>query len=302
VFETKLRRTLKTGCICAIAFVLGGNAWCTSASRPAAACVVTWQPARPVNGSAILFQVNSGARLESLSGKWMDRDVFFLSDASGKKWFGIAGVGIETHPGAYSLTLNGKSAPGTPLSLHRQITIGKGKYPQISVNVPKQFTEPNPEQLQQIKEEQTLKHDVFSRINPTREWTGDFAAPVQAAISDVFGTARVFNGSTQSVHQGLDYAVPSGTPVDALNRGVVVLARALFFEGNCVVLDHGQGLLSIYMHLSKIEVNEGDTVNRGQEIALSGGTGRATGPHLHVAARWQGIYVDPASLLRLQIP
>lgn len=87
-----------------------------------------------------------------------------------------------------------------------------------------------------------------------------------------------------------------------MNSGTVLLARPLYFEGNCVVLDHGQGLLSIYMHLSEIKVNEGDAVKRGQVVGLSGGTGRATGPHLHVAVRWQGTYLDPARLMRLNLP
>jgi murein DD-endopeptidase MepM/ murein hydrolase activator NlpD len=80
------------------------------------------------------------------------------------------------------------------------------------------------------------------------------------------------------------------------------LARLLFFEGNFVVIDHGQGLLSLYLHLSKISVKEGDEVRKGQEIGVSGGTGRATGPHLHLAVRWQGIYLDPQVLLKLQLP
>src|SRR5262249_19106197 len=121
-------------------------------------------------------------------------------------------------------------------------------------------------------------------------------------ISDVFGTARTFNGKVQSVHQGLDFAVPEGRPVAALNEGTVLLAQPLFFEGNCIVLDHGQGLLTLYMHLSKIDVKEGDRVSNGQKIGLSGGTGRAIGPHLHVAVRWQGIYLDPATLLTLKLP
>jgi murein DD-endopeptidase MepM/ murein hydrolase activator NlpD len=81
-----------------------------------------------------------------------------------------------------------------------------------------------------------------------------------------------------------------------------LLARPLYFEGNFVVLDHGQGLLSLYLHLSEFKVKEGDQVKRGQIIGLSGGTGRATGPHLHVAVRWQGTYLDPGSLMRLHLP
>jgi len=302
----ELRRALKKELGISVALLvlllssIGGFA--APVTKSATSWNVSWQPVRLVNGSPILFKVSSPLRLESLSGKWMDRGVFFSPEASGKVWFAIAGVSVETKPGKYQIGLTGKTPNGKDVSLARTITVLKGKYRHIAVNVPKQFTEPNPEQLTQIKEEQEVKHDVFSRIAPEREWDGVFDAPVKAVVSDVFGTARVFNGKTQSIHQGLDYGVPSGTPVDAINRGTVLLARPLFFEGNCVVLDHGQGLLTIYMHLSKIEVKEGDIVNGGQEIALSGGTGRATGPHLHVAVRWQGIYVDPATLLSLRIP
>jgi len=248
-----------------------------------------------------MFQVTAPVRLESLSGKWIEHDVFFSPDSRGKTWIGIAGASLETRPGKYGLTLAGKTRTGEDISFQRNITVGKAKYRRIAVTVPRQFTEPSPAQQQEIKEEEALKKDVFSRIDPKREWAGKFAPPVKATISDVFGTARTFNGQTQSVHQGLDYGVPSGTPVAALNRGSVLLARPLFFEGNCVVLDHGQGLLTIYMHLSKIEVKEGEQITGGQEIALSGGTGRATGPHLHVAVRWQGIYLDPATLLSLKL-
>ena len=87
-----------------------------------------------------------------------------------------------------------------------------------------------------------------------------------------------------------------------MNNGTVLLARPMYFEGNFIVLDHGQGLLTLYLHLSEFKVKEGDFVKRGQIIGLSGGTGRATGPHLHVAVRWQGTYLDPASLMRLRLP
>lgn len=273
-----------------------------SAARTSNSWTVRWEPLRPVNGSPILFTVKSPVSLETLSGKWIGHDLFFFAGPRTNTWFAIAGVSLETVPGKYSLALSGKTADEKDVLFNRQIVIGKGKYRRIAVSVPRQFTEPNPEQLLEIKEEQELKKDLFSRTNPKREWRGHFVPPVAASISDVFGTARVFNGETQSIHQGLDYAVPSGTPVAALNRGTVLLSRPLFFEGNCVVLDHGQGLLSLYMHLSKLEVKEGDQVAKGQEIALSGGTGRATGPHLHIAVRWQGIYLNPATLLGLKLP
>jgi murein DD-endopeptidase MepM/ murein hydrolase activator NlpD len=263
---------------------------------------VRWEPPRPVNGSPVAFRVSSPERLKSLSGKWLEHDVFFSSDSQGRVWYGIAGASLETRPGNYPLELKGSTTTGKELLLQKRITVGKGKYHSIVANVPKQYTEPNADQLQKINQDKALKEHVFARVTPEREWAGDFRPPVKALISDVFGTSRTFNGRVQSVHQGLDYAVGEGTAVAALNSGFVLLAQPLYFEGGCVVLDHGQGLLTLYMHLSKIEVKEGERVTSGQKIGFSGGTGRATGPHLHVAVRWQGVYLNPETLLSLQLP
>jgi murein DD-endopeptidase MepM/ murein hydrolase activator NlpD len=263
---------------------------------------VHWQPRRVANGSPVLLQVTSPKKLESLSGKWLDHEVFFSFDPLSKSWRGFAGASLETKPGKYILTLVGKTKAGDEISFQQPIPVGKAKYRQIAVTVPKKYTEPSPEQLREIDEDKAVKQRLLGQVSPERDWSGKFLPPVTAPISDVFGTARVFNGNVQSVHQGLDFGVPAGTPVAALNAGTVLLAQMLFFEGNCVVLDHGQGLLTIYMHLSKFDVKAGDHVKRGQQIALSGGTGRATGPHLHVAVRWQGVYLDPAILLNLQMP
>lgn len=270
--------------------------------KPASALSVRWQPQRLVNGSPVLFLVTSRQALKSLSGKWLEHDVFFSSDARGKSWYGIAGASFETHPGKYSLELSGESVSGKPVSFQKVVPVKKGKYISSQASVPKQFTEPSPEQLKKISEDKTLKERTFAHVTSERLWTGRFRAPATAPISGVFGTNRTFNGQVQSVHQGLDFAVPEGTPVTAVNSGTVLLAQPLFFEGGFVVLDHGQGLLTLYMHLSKIEVKEGDHVAGGQKLGLSGGTGRATGPHLHVAVRWQGVYLDPATLLSLSVP
>jgi murein DD-endopeptidase MepM/ murein hydrolase activator NlpD len=168
--------------------------------------------------------------------------------------------------------------------------------------VAKQFTEPSQTQLAAIAADKSVKQKTFSAFSDERLWSGSFTPPVSAPVSAVFGTGRVFNHEVQSRHEGLDYAVPAGTPVRAIGRGAVLLARPMFFEGNFVVVDHGQGLLSLYLHLSEFKVKEGGMVSEGQVIGLSGGTGRATGAHLHLAVRWQGVYLNPAILLHLPIP
>jgi murein DD-endopeptidase MepM/ murein hydrolase activator NlpD len=277
---------------------------------PASAAIwtVRAQPTPLVNGGPVLFQVKPPARLESLRGTWLGHDLSFSFDPASKTWFALAGVSLETVPGTYTIELTGETTPGkTPggkISFTRTFAVARGQYPKTEgkLSVAGKFTEPSPEQQKQIEEGVQVKKEYLGRVTPEREWSGQFTAPADAEISDVFGAERVFNGKTQSTHFGLDFRVPSGTPVAAMNDGTVLLARPLYFEGNFVVLDHGQGLLTLYLHLSEFKVKEGDQVKRGQIIGLSGGTGRATGPHLHVAVRWQGTYLDPESLIRLRLP
>jgi len=285
----------------ALAFTLFLGAVATAS---AANWTVRTQPTRLLNGAPLLFQVKPPAKLESLTGAWLGHQITFSYDASTKTWFALAGVSFEITPGRYALELTGTRPTGTPLIFTRQLAVALAKYPKIKVEltVEKKFTEPTPEQQGQIAEGQKIKQDYLNRVTPEREWNGKFAAPADAAISDVFGSQRIFNGKAQSPHQGLDFRVPAGTPVAAMNDGTVLLARFLYYEGNFIVLDHGQGFLTLYLHLSECKVKEGDVVKRGQEIGLSGGTGRATGPHLHVAVRWQGTYLDPARLLQLPLP
>jgi hypothetical protein len=261
---------------------------------------VQWQPAKVVNGSPILFRVNAMERVRTVSATWLGHQLnFFPSDGA---WYSLAGAPVETTPGTYELKLIEALNTGKTIEVFRKVRIGRAVYPKIAVKVAKQFTEPSPEQLRDINADKDMKQKVFTTETPQRLWAGAFAAPVSAGISDVFGTARMFNQEVRSRHLGLDYGVPAGTPVHAVNHGTVILARSLYFEGNCVVIDHGQGLFSLYLHLSEFRVKEGDQVETGQLIALSGGSGRATGPHLHLAIRWQGVYLNPALLLQLRMP
>ena len=263
------------------------------------------QPARLLNGAPVLFQVKPLQKLNSLTGKWQGHDLTFSYEPRTKTWFALAGVSFATAPGKYPLELTGDSAKTqSALRFTRTFTVFRANYPKIKVPlaVEKKFTEPSPQQQTQIAESLKVKQEYLGRVTAGREWNGNFAAPVHAPTSDIYGSQRIFNGVAQREHQGLDYRVPTGTPVAAMNDGTILLARFLYFEGNCVVIDHGQGLLTLYFHLSEIKVREGDSVKRGQEIGLSGGTGRATGPHLHVAVRWQSTYLDPARLLELRLP
>jgi murein DD-endopeptidase MepM/ murein hydrolase activator NlpD len=260
------------------------------------------QPDQLVNGSPVLFSVKSAKPLSSLTANWLGQPLAFSFDLKDKTWYALGGVALKTKPGIYTLKLTGTSRQAAEIALEKRIPVRAGKYRKIAIQVARKFTEPSAEQLHKIAEDKSTKQAAFGKSDPEREWSGNFAAPVEAAISDTFGTQRTFNGHVQSTHQGLDFAAGTGTPVEAVNAGTILLAGPLYFEGNCVVIDHGQGLQTIYMHLSEIAVKQGDRVERGQKLGLVGGTGRATGPHLHLAVRWRGEYLDPATLLKLHLP
>jgi len=281
---------------------------CFVAALPcfAASWIVRSEPVRLLNGAPALFEVRVPVKLDALTGNWFGHQLSFSYNAPKKTWFALAGVPFKTVPGKYSLELTGtRAAAGEPLTFKRTFLVAAARYPKtyVHLEVEKKFTEPNPEQQAQIAEGVKVKEDYLNRVTPERQWDGNFTPPANAPTSDVYGSQRIFNGVAAREHQGLDFRVPTGTPVAAMNSGTVLLARFLYYEGNCVVIDHGQGLLTLYFHLSEIKVKEGDVVKRGQLIGLSGGTGRATGPHLHVAVRWLGgIYLDPAKLFKLQLP
>ena len=238
--------------------------------------------------------------MSGVSGTWFGHQLKFFHTAN--SWYALAAVPVETEPGKYEVRLTETFASGKPVEIAQKIKVARANYPKIAAKVAKQFTEPNPEQLRQIHADKDVKQKTFAAETPERLWAGPFVAPASQPISDVFGTARVFNQKVQSRHLGLDFGTPAGTPVHAINRGTVALAQQLYFEGGFVVIDHGQGLFSLYLHLSEFQVKEGEQVEAGQVIALSGGSGRATGPHLHLAVRWLGLYMDPAQLLQLKIP
>jgi murein DD-endopeptidase MepM/ murein hydrolase activator NlpD len=260
------------------------------------------QPADLVNGSPVLFQVTAPERLVSLDGSWLEHQISFRFSPQCKCWYAIAGVGLDIKPAEYPLELAGSTVNGGKLRFSQPERIDEGNYPSTTITVSPQYVEPPRETLPRIEEEQVTKKKVFSESSAESLWHGRFRAPSPAKVSGVFGSARVYNGTKRSQHEGIDFRVKTGTPIHAANAGTVVLARNLYFEGNCVMLDHGQGLMTVYMHLSKFRVKEGEKVKTGQILGLSGGTGRATAPHLHFAVRWQGAYVNPAVLLKLSPP
>jgi murein DD-endopeptidase MepM/ murein hydrolase activator NlpD len=273
--------------------------WLSPGRASAQANAVTLTPDMVVAGSPELIHVQATADAK-LDADWLGRKVQFFPTHNGRDWFALAAVDVEAPTGPSVLRVVARSDKGT-LEFSRTIEIHPAHYRTGSLTVSPKFVEPDPEALQLIQSEIKLKAKVFSESASEPLWAGNFRAPVTAQPTDSFGTRRTFNGKLASIHKGMDFRAPTGTLVHAGNRGKVVLARPLYYEGNCVVIDHGLGIFTISMHLSRIDVKEGQHVATGERLGLSGATGRVTGPHLHWAVRWQDAYLDPAKLLRLNL-
>lgn len=161
----------------------------------------------------------------------------------------------------------------------------------------------NMETEARIEHENELAREVGRKAQDTPQlFTLPFLKPRGTKVTSKFGSGRVFNGRVSSSHLGIDYRGSVGEAIVAANRGVVALVAEFFLAGNVVYIDHGDGLVTGYFHMSKPEVAVGDTVERGQEIGLVGATGRVTGPHLHWSARFGSLTIDPADLFGLKAP
>ena len=271
-----------------------------SSSAPAE-LKVSIEPKIIERGSPCLFTVTSAEALSALSGSTMGKKVFFNPDESRKTWYGLAGVALESRLGSQTITLKGSDASGRAVTFSAKFEVGARK---ANIRVPPEFTNPDDEEKARTAREAILKREVFKTLSNDALWNGSFLRPVDTSIrlTAAFAGTRRFNSGPVKSHRGADFGAPQGTLIKAMNSGRVILAKNLFYDGNMVTIDHGQGLLSLYLHLSKMDVKVGDMVRAGQPIGRSGSTGRASGPHLHLQVKWAGTDIDPLDLMSLKLP
>lgn len=260
---------------------------------------ITLTPAQVLAGAPELVRIDTHGAT-AVTGEWLGRKLQFIRGLRGT-WFALCGVDVEQPEGSSTLTLHLTTHHGRATDLVRTIPIAAAPYRTSSLAVAPEYVEPGPEAQSRIAADQKTKDAVFATSAPHALWRGSFRPPVASPQTESFGTRRIFNGTLASIHRGLDFRARVGTPVRASNSGVVAFAGPLYYEGNCVILDHGLGLFTVSMHLSRINVRPGQHVAKGQRLGLSGATGRATGPHLHWSVRWQGASLDPAKLLKLNL-
>ncbi len=218
-----------------------------------------------------------------------------LTAASADGWF-IVGFDREA-PGSVEIEVrsDGRSA-------RRVLSIAPGTFPSTVVNgLPPATVEPtDPALLARIQEEVVLKTDGFASRIDTDDFRDGFVWPLESfRVTSRWGAQRVLNGTPARPHYGIDLAAPQGSAIRAPAPGLVTLARpALHFEGGLVLIDHGQGLITAYLHQSRLEVRQGQTLMRGDLVGRVGMTGRATGPHLCWRMKWRDRNLDPSLLIK----
>ncbi len=209
--------------------------------------------------------------------------------SSEQRWFAALGVALDTTSETLAFSVDG---------IERTVPLRSHAYREQRLQIAnKSYVNPAPEQLERIARERKIIDAALGNFDARPVGELRLAVPVAGPRSSSFGLRRFYNDQPRSPHKGMDIAATEGTPVQAPANGIVTASGNFFFNGNTVIVDHGQGLVTMHCHLSKISVRDGQALQSGEVLGLVGSTGRVTGPHLHFGVYLNGTAVDPAILL-----
>ncbi|GAB7140229.1 M23 family metallopeptidase [Deferribacterales bacterium RsTz2092] len=252
-------------------------------------------PSLPARGQPFFVSVNSNITVESFHIKWqgIERDIPAIVADNGESSAEFLLPARYDEHGKFTLEVSGKT-DGRKLSGSLDIDVADREYEHEELTVDPKFIKVSKENRERAAKERVLAGKAIKTFSTDKLWTIPFARPVQGDISDGYGIRRVFNGKPNSIHSGLDFRAKQGDEIHAVMDGTVVLTADFFYSGRCVFVDHGLGVMTVYMHQSKLLVKKGDKLKTGDVVGLVGATGRVTGPHLHLHLYVQGVAVDPA--------
>lgn len=249
----------------------------------------------PVPGGIAVLNLGKSYVAPQVS--FQNKPVLVIQDPS-REWLAIVGIALSVPAGKQTVNIHDGSQRQTV-----DFFVQNKKYKEQRLTVKNtKHVNPDPEDLKRIGIELALQNQAYQTFSKNIPSNIFFNKPVNGPLSSPFGLKRFFNGEPRAPHSGLDFAVPTGTPVRAPAAGKVILTGDYFFNGLTVFLDHGQGLISMYCHLSGIEVTIGDTLTRGQTLGKVGATGRVTGAHLHWNVSLNDARIDPAILIGMFKP
>jgi len=233
---------------------------------------------------------------ESLQVVWMGQEFFMAPHKNGKTWFGFFGADLKLKSGSYPLVVK-TASKGFKKEIG--VTVRSKDYGVRVLTLPKEMVDLDPVTLERVKREAAVMKEALSAPPTPPLWNSAFVKPVSGEVVGPFGQTSLINGQPRSPHSGVDLRGERGAPVVAINDGRVALTGEHFFNGLFVVLDHGGAIQSMYFHLDRILVQQGDQVSKGRSVGLMGATGRVTGPHLHFGMRINGARIDPVRFMRL---
>ena len=254
-------------------------------------------PESAAKGDAFEATATSDRKCDKIVFNWRGKDIPVKAspNANGEH---EARVLLPAPLDEQSRALKLSASDGSASTAQANVRIFEKQRPSQKLKVDKKFVQPPAEVREKIKADREKVRAALSQRLPERQWTLPFEKPVPGGVSSLFGMKRVFNGETKSVHRGLDLRGATGTPIRACADGQVALSDNLYYSGNAVYVNHGDGVFTAYLHMSKPLVKAGDLVKKGDVIGLVGATGRVTGPHLHLSMIVQGQGVDPQPFLK----
>lgn len=245
-------------------------------------------------GPGDILLITVAGRTSGVAGSFLGRQLNF--NLSAGSMTALAGIDLYTKPGSYPLSISLDGEVRT-----QKVRVRKKHYPVQRLALPEDKVTLSPENEARVEREAQILSAIWPVESP-RIWNGPFADPLpDRELGTPFGVRRIINGIPKNSHSGVDVSGDEGDPVRAPNDGVAVVVDDHFYGGNSLVLDHGQGIYTMFFHLSKITVRPGQAVLKGDVVALVGSTGRSTGPHLHWGVRVQGARVDPLQLIDLKL-
>ena len=216
----------------------------------------------------MLVEVQASQRVDRMVGAIFDREVPFEVGvgATPGYWWGLVGLDLEVSPGGYILQLDAFQEGRLIGKAEYLLRVEKKDFPTRRLTLPKRFVNPPEESLDRIQKESRRISRLFGDFAPERRWEGPFHRPTEGAPTSSFGKRSILNGQARSPHSGTDFQAAKGTLVKAPNFGKVVLATDLYYSGNTIILDHGQGLYSYFAHLQDFKVSQDDLVSKGTVI------------------------------------